>query len=223
MDSQIKKTSLTSEQQQTNNNNKSTFSIDNIIYGANENLVDDHSQVKTTSAESTNGKKSKSSSSSTCSSSSTANSKKMQLQTTRVKTPPGLENLPIPPPVTNTTTTSPYSKQQSLSSNLTSPTANASLESWFSLFNPAAAAAAAMAFNPMFLNAPSQVSSSQMAQLLTTQSERNQLLNRYQPYMSQLAMVANLSNLNQSNTSNSSPPNNPASTNAQNLKYFNKT
>jgi forkhead box protein L len=219
----IKKSCALIEAQMNNsNNNKSTFSIENIIYGASEHLVDERlpSQAKPNVDSVLNSKKIKSSSMSSYSPTS-LNSKKHQYQ---VKTPPCLENLPIPPPVANTT--SPYSKstQPPLTATTTttpvSPNAanSVNLENWLSLFNPAtAAAAAAMAFNnPMFLN-----SQNQMGQLLTTQSDRNQLLSRYQPYMSQLAMVANLSNLNQSN--GNSAPQASSSLSAHNSKYFNRT
>jgi len=237
MDSSVKKSALI-EAQMNNSSNKSTFSIENIIYGASEHLVDERltSQAKPNVDSVSTSKKIKSSYSPSSLSSSSLNSKKQQYhhqqqqqqqQSRMLKTPPGLENLPIPPPVVNTT--SPYSKstQPQLSATTTTATAttpispnaanSVNLENWLSLFNPAtAAAAAAMAFNnPMFLNSPNQ-----MGQLLTTQSDRNQLLTRYQPYMSQLAMVANLSNLNQSNGNSGSQ----ASTlSAHNSKYFNRT
>ena len=167
-----------------------------------------------------NAKKFKSSSSSSCSSSSSSNSK-TQLQQQqqkhgqpRSRTPPGLENLPIPPPVLlnsiNSTNTS--------SCNNSSTPNPASLDSWLSLFNPATAAAM-MAFNPFLTTTSSNIQpSSQITNFMATLNNSG----RYQPYMSQLAMVANMSNLNQSTANVNSNSAIGSSSSSSHTKYFNK-
>jgi hypothetical protein len=190
----------------------------------------------------------------------------------RVRTPPALENLPIPPPVVSkipppTPSSNSNKTNQNANVNVNPLTPgfgatgvglppNADLLSNYhatalaaALFNPAAAVALNSALAPFLqanlmqgvggdnntanANANSQAASSLL---------RNQLYNRYNPYMSQLALAANLSaagsvnggasvspSSTSSNSSNNGVVNNSTNSNnnnnnsnaaVQGLKYF---
>ena len=199
---------------------KSTFSIDNIINGAcdahNEDAPHKSKEKPSMSMASPLKKVKTSSASSSCSSTSSTSGHKKQA---RAKTPPGLENLPIPPVAvynvpTNPTVTAAANKSNQISTS----SAQSSLihDNWH------AAAAAAALFGAPFPGAPFSMPS-QMASFIqaaasanesgrsNSSSSSSQFLNRYQPYMNQLAMVANLSQ----NNATSSPS-------TQNSKFFGK-
>jgi len=108
----------------------------------------------------------------------------------RAKTPPGLENLPIPPPIAYSVP--PPAAKTSVNRDHTS-----SLTNFGQLSNYQAAAMAAL-FNPFnnsgmvgpFIGGSGSVpagTDSAAVSLL-----RNQFMSRYNPYMSQLALAANL-------------------------------
>ena len=188
----------------THNGNK-LFSIDSLIYGNGQQLGGGEEPTGSKSI------KEKSSPSAAAS------------QAKRMKTPPGLENLPSIPPVV-------YSippASSKLSNNANASTSNGLLSNKLmqsnlipqfpnGLDNYAAAAAAAALFNPAavalnsFLTAgntnplnngllpPLGADSASSSNSLL----RNPFYNRYHPYMNQLAMAAN--NLSQSNPAGSS-------------------
>ncbi len=151
---------------------KSKFSIDNIMYGnnpANQNKNDNNKE---------NGV------------GRMTNNKEKLSSLRRPKTPPGLENLPIPPPIA-------FSVPPPASKIPVNREAN-SLSNFGQLNNYQAAAMAAL-FNPF--NNPSigpfmgNCTSSQGIQSTDSAAAsllRNQFMSRYSPYMSQLALAANL-------------------------------
>jgi len=208
-------------------NERSAFSINNLIYGQNQQQqqqkVDKHHNNKE------NGSLKRAEGSSKTNSHSHNHLK-------RVKTPPGLENLPIPPPVVSSipppqAKTSQASSFNSKNSTLP-PVLPTGLDS--SMLNNYITAAALLnpALNPAalmpFLANPA---------LADPNAARNSFYNKYHPYMSQLAMAANLSSNSSSSLNTSlSSPNSSSSTSAsspktntnssqnnlaaQNLKYF---
>lgn len=137
----------------------------------------------------------------------------------RAKTPPGLENLPIPPaiyPLVSTkfnasTTDANSTKNKNLPANaLNYQSAAAAAAAAAALFNPAALApflAVNNMKNPHTANTiqgPTSINNLTIPQSDTINAFRNQLFNRYHPYMNQLALAASLSSANQSSTTTKS-------------------
>jgi hypothetical protein len=158
----------------------------------------------------------------------------------RNKTLTGLDNLPIPPPVVcpltssknNATTTSSRPKASSPipSTNSNNNPAHTNLN-----YQAAMAAAAAALFNPAalapFLSpnniktatsllVPQSISNQQQQTTDSLNLFRNQLFNRYNPFMNQLALAASLSNNNQATaTTTEQATSTPASTPISNKIY----
>lgn len=121
---------------------------------------------------------------------------KIKTENKRVKTPPGLENLPIPPPVVSTIPPPAPNNKNNLGNALTS--AGKQLNTLMPAFEPTmsnyhAAVAAAALFNPAVALAPFMATPGAGLFATEASNQRNQFLNRYQPYMNQLALAANLS------------------------------
>lgn len=149
------------------NSNKSTFSIDNIM---NHQILIEKQVEKNVKYEI---------------------STKSNLALKRSKTPPGLENLPIPPPVV--CAVPPATTSSKLVNNHCLMQFDGSSQA---MSNYHAAVAAAALFNPAL--APF-LASHQNPAANDTNLLRNQFYNRYQPYMNQLALAANLSQNSNSN------------------------
>ena len=195
---------------------KSAFTIENLINGSGYILNEPVSITNNNSSP-------------TSASSNKENSEKSSNDNfKRNKTPPGLENLPILPPVAicpltnnkhnNTTVASPSSSRLKTSSPIPiqpQSTLNyqAAIAAAAALFNPVALAPFLSVNNmktstPINLHSPSQLvpPSSAIGQQQQQQANdslnlfRNQLFNRYNPFMNQLAFAASLSTGNQANT-----------------------
>lgn len=188
--SKLKTTSSSAELEHVQVPTKSTFSIDNIIYGNNNNsglFLDQNKIAKFDNKE--NGDKK------------LVHKSKNLIK--RAKTPPGLENLPIPPPVMYTVppaqpTTSATTKQNAVKSN--NLFSNDIGNHQAALNNYHAAMAAASLFNPLVSFLPP---GTQQQPLPASSELRNQFY-RYHPYMNQLALAAtNLSTQTNQNNSNS--------------------
>jgi len=205
------------KQPQVNSNEvttlKSAFSIDNIMFGNCNNNINSStsSDEKASSSESVNSNK--------------ENSEKSNRAARGIKTPPCLENLPVPPPALYHPLNETNGSKQAISPRHTSsPIPAASLN-----YQAAAAAAAAAS---IFGN---HASLSSMAPFLamnnaTKVHNSNDSLNafrshftnsmRYHPYMNQLALAASLSSTNAQLTSSQNSPGPASSLNkAYNSKF----
>lgn len=165
---------------------KSTFSIDNIIFGNNGQLCNKYDNKE-------NGLNSNPFETEQLTSPKRLHKESRLPPSKRVKTPPGLENLPIPPPISysippNTKSSSISNKSDNFPQNTNAFNSYqaAAMAALFNPFNPALATP--FIGNTSNNNMPDMNSNSAAASLL-----RNQLLSRYHPYMNQLALAANLS------------------------------
>jgi len=207
--------------------NKSTFSIDNIIYGNNNNSSTSNSvDSKSSKFENKeNGVELRKQHQPV-----NKPSKNSSFQNKRAKTPPGLENLPIPPPViysvppaTTSSSQAPTSlnKNNKLNNGIFSNSIDANSHQ-AALSNYHAAMAAASLFNPLVPFLPSGTATTATCiSSSNNQTESNSVLRnqyfRYHPYINQMVMAAN--NLPQTNQVT-----NPISTsnNSNNAKYYGK-
>lgn len=169
--------------------NKSTFSIENIMYGNGQQQQQQQQQPvdlnKTENKE--NG---------SIEHNSQRGSGNHKHSNKRSRTPPGLENLPIPPPISySIPPAAPKSSNhtaiyQSQPKQVDFTGANSNQ----AMFNNYQAAAMAALLNPFGATGLSPFDSQQSAATSSSASLlRNQLLSRYHPYMNQLALAANLS------------------------------
>ena len=229
-------------------NGKSTFSIDNIMYG--NGLIGLPEQLNPKGAKPNNkengverdvNKVNKENSNLKYSLPNQFNNGQSH-PSKRAKTPPCLENLPIPPPLypvpppSNKPNNS--SKQNQMISapyniidgHLNNYHAAAAAAAAAALFNPGAAA---MAMNPLasFLpNAPQQNQNLPQPELNANNNLLRNHFYRYHPYMNQLALAANLSQSQSNNNSNNTTTTNnnngsnssPQSQKQGNLKLFGK-
>lgn len=176
---------------------KSTFSIDNIIYGNNGQLCNKYDNKE-------NGLNTNSFEPEQITSPKRLNKESRLPASKRVKTPPGLENLPIPPPISYSIP--PTSKSNSISNKADNFHQN---NNAFSTYQAAAMAALFNPFNsalttPFIGNSPSNNMPDMNSNTAAANLIRTQFLSRYHPYMNQLALAANISQTSGASGSESS-------------------
>lgn len=163
--------------------NKSTFSIENIMYGNGQ----QQQQQQPVDLNKTENKENGAIEHNNNQRGSSYNKHSNK----RARTPPGLENLPIPPPISYSIPPAPPKSSNHTAIKQVDFTGASSKQS---MFNNYQAAAMAALLNPFGATGLSPFDSQQSAATSSSASLlRSQLLSRYHPYMNQLALAANLS------------------------------